>query len=143
MSWKALLVSLVAGVGSSSVNGTRSSSHTDTLHTAATQTKVEPLDSWLQLEFPTAIRKILHNVCSSRSGATSAKSVASSAARSEDKPDYSYIWNRDSALTSLAKHKVVADSIRSVYANHWKVPAGVGVAVARCVEDVYMGGSPW
>jgi hypothetical protein len=78
----------------------------------------------------------LHNVCSSRSKATSAKSVASSAARSEDKPDYSYIWNRDSALTFLAKLKVVADSIRSVYANHGKVPAGVGVAVARYVEDV-------
>lgn len=44
---------------------------------------------------------------------------------------------------ALANHKVVTDSFRSVYTINADVPAGVGVAVGRYPEDVYMGGNPW
>lgn len=44
---------------------------------------------------------------------------------------------------ALANHKVVTDSFRSVYAINKGTPAGVGVAVGRYAEDVYMGGNPW
>lgn len=44
---------------------------------------------------------------------------------------------------ALANYKVVMDSFRSVYAINKDVPTGVGVAVGRYSEDVYMGGNPW
>lgn len=44
---------------------------------------------------------------------------------------------------ALANHKVVTDASRSLYAVNEGVPAGVGVAVGRYPEDVYMGGNPW
>lgn len=44
---------------------------------------------------------------------------------------------------ALANHKVVTDSFRPVYAINKDVAAGVGVAVGRYPEDVYMGGNPW
>ncbi|KAM0720925.1 hypothetical protein Q7P37_003210 [Cladosporium fusiforme] len=44
---------------------------------------------------------------------------------------------------ALANHKVVTDAFRSVYAINEGIPAGVGVAVGRYPEDVYMGGNPW
>jgi glucoamylase len=44
---------------------------------------------------------------------------------------------------ALANHKVVTDSFRSVYAINKEFPAGVGVAVGRYPEDIYMGGNPW
>lgn len=44
---------------------------------------------------------------------------------------------------ALANHKVVTDSFRPVFAINKGIPAGVGVAVGRYSEDVYMGGNPW
>lgn len=44
---------------------------------------------------------------------------------------------------ALANHKAVTDSFRSVYPINKGIPAGVGIAVGRYSEDVYMGGNPW
>lgn len=44
---------------------------------------------------------------------------------------------------ALANHKVVTDAFRSGYTVNQGIPPGVGVAVGRYPEDVYMGGNPW
>lgn len=44
---------------------------------------------------------------------------------------------------ALANHKVVTDAFHLLYAVNRGIPAGVGVAVGRYPEDVYMGGNPW
>ncbi|QSS49369.1 glucoamylase [Histoplasma capsulatum var. duboisii H88] len=44
---------------------------------------------------------------------------------------------------SLANHKVVTDSFRSIYPLNHGVSAGSAVAVGRYPEDVYFGGNPW
>ncbi|PGH17298.1 hypothetical protein AJ79_01182 [Helicocarpus griseus UAMH5409] len=44
---------------------------------------------------------------------------------------------------SLANHKAVVDSFREGYGVNQGIEQGVGVAVGRYIEDVYMGGNPW
>ncbi|KAH9898805.1 carbohydrate-binding module family 20 protein [Xylariomycetidae sp. FL2044] len=44
---------------------------------------------------------------------------------------------------SLASHKVVVDSFRSIYTINSAVPAGSPIAVGRYAEDVYYNGNPW
>ncbi|PGH08481.1 hypothetical protein AJ79_05970 [Helicocarpus griseus UAMH5409] len=44
---------------------------------------------------------------------------------------------------SLANHKAVTDSFRSIYTVNSGIPAGSAVAVGRYPEDVYFGGNPW
>ncbi|OJD14455.1 hypothetical protein AJ78_05190 [Emergomyces pasteurianus Ep9510] len=44
---------------------------------------------------------------------------------------------------SLANHKALTDSFRSIYAVNSGIRAGSGVAVGRYPEDIYFGGNPW
>ncbi|KAK0634696.1 glucan 1, 4-alpha-glucosidase [Bombardia bombarda] len=44
---------------------------------------------------------------------------------------------------SLANHKAVTDSFRSIYAINNGIAQGVAVAVGRYSEDVYYNGNPW
>lgn len=85
---------------------------------------------------------ILSNTYTSRSG-KDLNSILTSTHMFDPEAGCDSVTFQPCSDKALANHKAVTDSFRPIYAINKNIPTGVGVAVGRYSEDVYMGGNPW